>query len=75
MMTAMLSCSESQEWGRKMGAMKELFGEISTCTYQIGQMLNQASESGDIEQLTDALRSAITNSALTLAFIAELESK
>lgn len=58
-----------------MSAMKELFSNITTCTYEIGQMLNQASESGDIEELTDALRSAITNSALTLAFIAELESK
>lgn len=57
-----------------MGAMKELFSEITTNTYQIGQMLNQASESGDIEELTNALRSAITNSALTLAFIAELEN-
>ena len=58
-----------------MSAMKELFGEITTCTYQIGQMLNQASESGDIEELTTALRTAITNSALTLAFIAEIEAK
>lgn len=58
-----------------MAAMKELFGEISTCTYQIGVMLNQASESGDIEEMRTALRSAITNSALTLAFIAELESE
>lgn len=57
-----------------MGAMKELFNEITTNTYQIGQMLNQASESGDIEEVTSALRSAITNSALTLAFIAELEN-
>lgn len=57
-----------------MAAMKELFSEITTNTYQIGQMLNQASESGDIEELTNALRSAITNSALTLAFIAELEN-
>ena len=57
-----------------MGAMKELFSEITTNTYQIGQMLNKASESGDIEELTSALRSAITNSALTLAFIAELEN-
>ena len=58
-----------------MSAMKELFNEITTCTYQIGQMLNQASESGDIEELTTALRTAITNSALTLAFIAEIEAK
>jgi hypothetical protein len=58
-----------------MAAMKELFSEITTCTYQIGQMLNQASESGDIEELTIALRTAITNSALTLAFIAEIEAK
>jgi hypothetical protein len=58
-----------------MSAMKELFSEITTCTYQIGQMLNQASESGDIEELTTALRTAIANSALTLAFIAEIEAK
>lgn len=57
-----------------MSAMKDLFSNITTSTYQIGQMLNQASESGDIEELTTALRSAIANSALTLAFIAEIEA-
>lgn len=57
-----------------MSAMKDLFSNISTSTYEIGQMLNQASESGDIEELTTALRGAIANSALTLAFIAEIEA-
>jgi hypothetical protein len=57
-----------------MGAYKELITQVMDNTYQISKMLNKASEDADIDELKTALRSAIANSALTLAFIAEIEA-
>jgi hypothetical protein len=58
-----------------MGAMKNLFIEATDATWQISNLLRDASETGDLDDLKLALRSAIANSALTLAFIAEIEAK
>jgi type VI protein secretion system component VasF len=59
----------------KMGAYKNLMIDIASEMYNISKELNNASENADIDEMKTALRSAIANSALTLAFIAELESK
>lgn len=58
-----------------MGAYKNLMIDIASEMYNISKELNNASENADIDEMKTALRSAIANSALTLAFIAELESK
>ena len=57
-----------------MGAYKEIFTQISGNSYQIGKILIESSESGDIDQIKQSLREAIKNSALALAFIAEMEN-
>jgi hypothetical protein len=69
-MSALLS-----EWGKtKMGAMKNLLMDVNEQVYKISVELNQASESGDIEFMKQVLRQTIVNSALSIAFIEELEN-
>lgn len=57
-----------------MSAMKEIFTQITGNSYQIGKILIDSSESGDMDQIKQSLRDAITNSALALAFISEMEN-
>lgn len=56
-----------------MGAMKNLVIDIADTMYQISRDLNQASETSDFDEMKRSLRSAIVNSALTIAHIEELE--
>lgn len=56
-----------------MGAYKELFIEIQDSIIAISKNLEQSIEDCDVDQMKLALRGAIANSALTLAFIAEIE--
>jgi len=56
-----------------MGAMKNLMIDASSEIYNISRDLNTASESGDFDEMKQALRRAIVNSALAIAFIQELE--
>ena len=55
-----------------MGAMKSLVIDIADTMYQISRDLNEASESGDFDEMKQSLRRAIVNSALTIAHIDEL---
>jgi hypothetical protein len=57
-----------------MGAYKELFIQIQDNSYNIGKSLIESSEEADIDQIKQSLRDAISNSALALAFIAEIEN-
>jgi hypothetical protein len=57
-----------------MGAYKELFIQIQDNSYNIGKSLIESSEEADIDQIKQSLREAIKNSALALAFIAEIEN-
>ena len=57
-----------------MGAMKNLLIDVNEQVYKISLDLNQASESGDLDLMKQALRKAIVNSALSIAFIDELEN-
>jgi len=57
-----------------MGAYKELVIDIADTMYQISRDLNEASESSDFDEMKQALRRAIVNSALTIAHIEELEN-
>jgi hypothetical protein len=57
-----------------MGAMKEIFIQIQDNSYNIGQSLIKSTEEADLDEIKEGLRNAITNSALALAFIAELEN-
>ena len=56
-----------------MGAYKDLMIEIQDSILNISKNLEQSVEDCDIEQMKLALRGAIANSALTIAFIAEIE--
>lgn len=58
-----------------MGAMKEIFTQIQDNSYNIGRSLIESSEEADIDQIRQSLRDAIKNSALALAFIAEMDVK
>jgi hypothetical protein len=58
----------------KMGAYKELFIEIQDSICNIAKNLEQSIEDCDVDQMKLALRGAIVNSALTIAFIEELEN-
>ena len=53
--------------------MKNLVIDIADTMYQISRDLNQASETSDFDEMKRSLRSAIVNSALTIAHIEELE--
>jgi hypothetical protein len=55
-----------------MGAMKNLVIDAGDTLYQISRDLNNASECGDLDEMKQALRRAIVNSALGIAFIDEL---
>jgi hypothetical protein len=55
-----------------MGAMKNLVIDAGDTLYQISRDLNSASECGDLDEMKQALRRAIVNSALGIAFIDEL---
>jgi hypothetical protein len=57
-----------------MGAYKELFIEIQDSICSIAKNLEQSIEDCDVDQMKLALRGAIVNSALTIAFIEELEN-
>lgn len=57
-----------------MGAYKEIYTQITSNTSQIGQLLIDSAKEGDMDQIKQSLRDAITNSALALAFIAEMEN-
>lgn len=57
-----------------MGAYKELLIEIQDSICNIAKNLEQSIEDCDVEQMKLALRGAIVNSALTIAFIDELEN-
>jgi hypothetical protein len=68
-MNALLS-----EWGKtKMAAMKNLLINICEQVHLISLDLNQVSESSDLDHMKRVLRQTIANSALTIAFIEELE--
>jgi hypothetical protein len=56
----------------KMGAMKNLMIDASDQLYIISRDLNEASETADLDEMKMALRRAIVNSALAIAFIEEL---
>lgn len=58
-----------------MGAYKELFTEIQDSIWSISKNLEKSIEDCDIDQMKLALRGAIVNSALTIAFIEEIEAK
>lgn len=57
-----------------MGAYKEIYTQITSNTSQIGQLLIDSAKEGDMDQIKQSLKDAITNSALALAFIAEMEN-
>ena len=57
-----------------MAAMKNLLMDVNQQVYKISVELNKASESGDLNVMKQALRKAIVNSALGIAFIEELEN-
>ena len=57
-----------------MGAYKEIFTQIQSNSENIGQLLIESAKEGDMDQIKQSLKDAITNSALALAFIAEMEN-
>lgn len=57
-----------------MGAYKEIFTQIQSNTSNIGQLLIDSANEGDMDLMKQSLRDAITNSALALAFIAEMDN-
>lgn len=57
-----------------MAAMKNLLMDFTEQVYKISVALDQASESGDVDQMRQVLRQTIVNSALTIALIDELEN-
>jgi hypothetical protein len=57
-----------------MGAYKALLIDIQDSICNIAKNLEQSVEDCDVDQMKLALRGAILNSALTIAFIEELEN-
>lgn len=57
-----------------MGAYKEIFTQIQSNSHKIGTSLIQSSEEADIDEIKQSLRDAIRNSAIALAYIAEMEN-
>ena len=53
--------------------MKSLLSDATTNMYQISVDLNEASLCGNPDEMKQALRRAIVNSALAIAFLEELE--
>jgi hypothetical protein len=75
MTMAILSYCVNHEWEpNKMGAYKEIFTQIQTNSENIGQLLIESAKEGDMDQIKQSLKEAIKNSALALAFIAEMEN-
>lgn len=58
----------------KMGAYKNLMIDIQSNVREIGTHLINSEINSDIDEMKNALRATIANSALALAFIAELEN-
>jgi hypothetical protein len=56
-----------------MGAMKSLLADTTTNMYHISVDLNEASLCGNPDEMKQALRRAIVNSALAIAYLDELE--
>jgi len=56
-----------------MGAMKTLLSEATTNMYHMSVDLNEASLCGNPDEMKQALRRAIVNSALAIAYLEELE--
>jgi hypothetical protein len=57
-----------------MGAMKSLLADATTNMYHMSVDLNEASLCGNPDEMKQALRRAIVNSALAIAYLEELES-
>lgn len=57
----------------KMGAMKNLLIDAMDNVYAISRDLEASTEESDLDEMKQALRRAIVNSALAIAFIEELE--
>jgi hypothetical protein len=56
-----------------MGAMKSLLADTTINMYHISVDLNEASLCGNPDEMKQALRRAIVNSALAIAYLDELE--
>jgi len=56
-----------------MGAMKSLLADVTTNIHHISVDLNEASLCGNPDEMKQALRKAIVNSALAIAYLEELE--
>lgn len=56
-----------------MGAMKNLLIDAMDNVYAISRDLEASTEESDLDEMKQALRRAIVNSALAIAFIEELE--
>jgi hypothetical protein len=56
-----------------MGAMKSLLADTTTNMYHMSVDLNEASLCGNPDEMKQALRRAIVNSALAIAYLEELE--
>ena len=56
----------------KMGAMKNLLIDAMDNVYAISRDLEASTEESDLDEMKQALRRAIVNSALAIAFIEEL---
>lgn len=57
-----------------MSAMKDLLIDAQTSLWDISTQLEKAAELGDLAVMKQALRSAIVNSAIGIAYIQELEN-
>ena len=55
-----------------MGAMKNLMIDASDQLFIISRDLDEASLTADLDEMKQALRRAIVNSALAIAFLEEL---
>ena len=55
-----------------MGAMKSLMIDASDQLFIISRDLDEASLTADLDEMKNALRRAIVNSALAIAFLEEL---
>ena len=55
-----------------MGAMKNLMIDASDQLFIISRDLDEASQTADLDEMKQALRRAIVNSALAIAFLEEL---
>jgi type VI protein secretion system component VasF len=56
-----------------MGAMKNLLIDAMDNVFEISRDLQTSTQESDLDEMKQALRRAIVNSALAIAFIEELE--